>query len=184
MHYTYPRYLPSIIEKGGLIKPSLRRDRDGQPIPHTGRDAVYLSIIPSKWKGSSLLDIYSDEVGSQASGTMTYSLDRIVLIFDLTLLDKLKNFTAMADWGYGSHFYGELKAWGPKNIECFYDDMVRLNFTRNEIVYDENVDMKFLKKIWIHPDKKDEVLRTFANFGVTTINGKPLEYFIESRTEF
>ena len=178
-HITDWEKIVSIIKSGGLLT------GEKVPVPPTGVG------LGANRRGKVFLDVSKEESPPSANEQCRYShscsgergiehgdLQAVILIFDLTALDSLKFHASSQGWLR----YGEFDPSTDLHYQMSQSDVQRYfdNKGFGEIVLYEDLPLKFLKSIWVHPQKREDLLKALDKAGIAQINGKTVAEMVVS----
>lgn len=188
-HRTRIDKLASIFRSDGLVT------GEKVPVASTGpglganrKGMVF--VIPSKFTEPSAdysgnyrmtvgsFDPVTGFVGPFADAGKTVSkLDGAVLVFDLAPLGKLR--FHMADSWHLGEFRKKTDVLSTDSRSQI-DEFFQRNGYAHEIVFYEDLSLRFLKEIWVHPLRREEVISLLQAAGVRGLNGIPIADLIKS----
>lgn len=175
IHKTRLEKIPSIVKTGYLFT--------GDKVPYqvTGcglggnrYGKVFFSAIQHQ-KSPENQRFHSFTSWRTISGGYEGDLKAITLVFQLNVLQNAKYHVSCSGMRHhGDYAVGDYRYDMPENSL----NNVISKGTCGEVVLYEDVSIKQLSAIWVHPTKKDEVIQWLKNHEVSSVNGKSIEEVI------
>jgi hypothetical protein len=173
---TNPQKVVSMIKMGALVtgdKVPLAPTGIGIGANRPGKvffDLTAFNDVPK----DEAISFFSSSYGIN-KGVESGDLALVAVVVDLEALSKLKYHVSGAGWiNYGAYSpSSDLLSSKPSTYEPFFRKGLF-----GEVVFYEDVPFKFVRSIWVHPDKRAELLKTLRDNGILEINGKSIEEFI------
>lgn len=153
---------------------------------HSFEGQVFLSLIPGRLRGQSLLPFSILKLPPRKAGED--SVPQAVLVFDLSPLSRADYH--VSEWQRWGKYNPKDKqtnalAQNESELQTVFSEISRTDEKlRNEVVFKNDLSLNSLLEIWVQPEQKKSLLRLLKHHGILKIRGVPVEQFLVATTVY